>query len=242
VASFLLLASHYFSSACHLNFVWSGKGWKELLRACYNGLSEFTNEISIGVLVLLFNWVMVNKMGVAGVAAFSVINYTLSFGIMLSYGISDALLPLISTNFGARHPGRINSFVLIASGTVVGIGILLFSLLALFPVQMIDVFLEPGEIETTQIAVEFITIAKWAFLFSGVNMVFSAYHTAMHKPVESAAIAILRSLILPVTGLFLLPVYFGNPGIYSTIPIAESVTFLLALFLFIKNRPAVLIS
>ncbi len=242
IISFLILMSHFVSSKSSLKFILNHGSWKEVWQACYNGLSEFTNEISVGIVVLIFNWMMISRMGVSGVAAFSVINYTLSFGMMLSYGISDSILPIISTNYGAQLPDRIRSFLLIACSVTIGLGIILFSLLALFPEQMIDVFLEPDELATARIALEFTVIVKWAFLFSGLNMILSAYHTAMHKPMESAVIALFRSLALPVAALTILPAFLGNFGIYVAIPLAEVITLLVALFLFLKNRPSVLVT
>jgi MATE family, multidrug efflux pump len=240
IVSFIIQLSHFISAKSNLRFELNQGRWSELWKACYNGLSELTNEISAGIVVLIFNWIMISRMGVSGVAAFSVINYTLGFGIMISYGISDSILPIISTNYGAGHPERIRSFLIISGSHIFGLGVTLFSLLAYFPEQMIDVFLESDELATAKIALEFTGAMKWVFLFVGLNMIFSAYHTAMHRPMESAAIALLRSLILPVSALVLLPTILGDPGIYFALPLAEFITLMIALVMFIKNRPSIL--
>lgn len=242
IISFFILLSHFFSSKNSLKFIFNAGGWKEIFQSCYNGLSELTNELSVGIVVLLFNWIMISRLGVEGVAAFSVINYTLAFGLMLSYGISDSILPIISTNFGAQLAGRIRYFLITALTSVFVLGTVFFFLLAMLPEQMIDIFLEPDEITTAQLALEFTDIVKWAFLFSGLNMVLSAYHTAMHKPMESVAIALIRSLILPVGAIIILPKYLGNLGIYLAIPLSEFISLLVALILFLKNRPSALVT
>ncbi len=242
IISFLILLFHFFTDKSSLKFELNWGRWGEIFKACYNGLSEFTNEMSAGIVVLIFNWIMISRMGVSGVAGYSVINYTLGIGIMVSYGFSDSLLPIVSTHLGAKMPERINRFLIISSILVFGLGLVLFTLLAFFPDHMIDVFLEPEELSAASIALEFIVLVKWSFLFIGINLILTAYHTAMHRPMESAIIALFRSLILPVSALLVLPKLLDNTGIYLVIPLSEFITLLIAVALFIRNRPSKLIA
>ena len=76
-----------------------GGSWKEIIRAAYNGFSEFANEISAGFLTFLFNRIMIRRLGVAGVAAYTIVKYILYLGTMACYCISDAIQPIISKNF-----------------------------------------------------------------------------------------------------------------------------------------------
>ena len=57
-------------------------------------------------------------------------------------------------------------------------------------------------------------------------------------PLPSAAIALSRSLVLPGIGLLLLPIWFGDQGVYLAIPIAEALTFVGALVLVFRLRLA----
>lgn len=83
----------------------------------------------------------------------------------------------------------------------------------------------------------FAALAWPVFLFNGTNLTISAYFTAIHKPIPSATIAILRSLILPIFFIFTLPLFFGTDGIFLAIPMAELFTFMIAIFLFKKMTP-----
>jgi len=64
----------------------------------------------------------------------------------------------------------------------------------------------------------------------------------MHRPVESIFVAISRSLILPVLALTVLPLFFGDFGVYAAIPVAEILTCLFVIYLFFKNRPFALVN
>ena len=95
----------------------------EVIKNAANGFSEFANELSVGVVILLFNWVIMQKLGENGLAAFTIINYSIFFALMVCYAISESTQPIISKNYGALNGKRIYSFLKTASCTVIIIGI-----------------------------------------------------------------------------------------------------------------------
>jgi Na+-driven multidrug efflux pump len=236
VVIFLVLITHWFSGRCSLQLSLERGRWIDVLKAAWNGLSEFTNELSIGLVVLLFNWVMITRQGVAGVAAYTIIAYLVMLGMQISYGVSESLQPTISRNLGAGQFGRIRRFFLTGLSTNFLVGLLLCTLLLAIPEHMVGVFLPPGERDTVAIALVFISFFWPAFLFNGMNITMASYFTALHRPVHSAAIALSRSLVLPALGLLLLPRWFGDNGVYLAIPVAELLTFLFAVVLVRSSR------
>jgi len=234
----LVLISHWFNPACTLKLLAVRSGWGRVLKSAWNGFSEFANELSIGLVTLLFNWVMITRMGVEGVAAFTIVGYLLFIGLEVCYGISESLQPTISKNLGARQPHRIVRFTLTALIATFVIGLCVSIVFLFAPGAMISLFLQEGEEQTVKIALEFISLFWPAFLFNGMNITLTSYLTALHKPLQSAVIALSRSLVLPALGLLFLPVWFGDTGIYITIPLAEALTFILALVLVFRNPPS----
>jgi Na+-driven multidrug efflux pump len=235
---FFILLVHWFSPRCSLKLIAVREGWDELLSAAWNGFSEFANELSIGLVTLLFNWVMITRLGVEGVAAFTIIGYLLMIGIEVSYGIAESMQPTVSKNLGARQPKRIKQFImtgLIASSAV---GLLVSALFLLAPNLLVTAFLSEGEQATEAIALAFIAVFWPAFLFNGMNITLSSCFTALHKPIPSAVIAVMRSLVLPVAGLMLLPRWFGDTGVFMAIPLSEALTFVVAMALMLRYRSA----
>jgi putative MATE family efflux protein len=242
----LILATHLFNSKCNLKLVsvprrWRD-GWDSVFSAAYNGFSEFANEMSLAVITLLFNWVMITRLGVEGVAAFTIIGYLLMIGIEVCYGISESLQPAVSKNLGARQTRRIVQFTITAVISSFCIGLAVSTLFVLFPEVLISIFLREGEKNTELIALSFIAVFWPAFLFNGVNITLASYFTALHKPLQSAAIAVSRSLVLPGLGLLLLPVWLGDTGIFVAVPVAEALTLVLALGLVALNRPSKIVA
>lgn len=237
LALILILLPHFFSKKATLKFVLPIGNYIQILKASYNGASEFVNEISVGITTLIFNYVMIKNLGVEGVAAFAVINYLLWIGIMISFGISDSLQPIISKNFGAKENKRIEQFLKLSFITVVLVGFIMIFLIIFTPNTLANVFLEDNNYKTKEIVLSFVMFIWIAFLFNGVNLVISAYLTAIHKPLHSMIIALSRSFIFPLIFIFILPFFFETQGIFLAIPIAEFITFIIAIVLYKRFSP-----
>lgn len=236
-AIFAILLSHWFHPRCSLRLSLARGKWSDLGRAAWNGFSEFINELSVGLVVLFFNWVMITRQGVDGVAAYTIITYLMMIGLEVSYGISESLQPMISRNLGAGNPQRIRQFMLTAVAAVFSVGLLVSVLLLALPETMISLFLRPGEQAAAVIALAFISYFWPAFLLNGTNITLASYFTALHRPLPSAVIALSRSLVLPGFGLLLLPLWWGDAGVYLAIPLAELLTLILAVVLVLRFKP-----
>ncbi|NCD11141.1 MAG: MATE family efflux transporter [Epsilonproteobacteria bacterium] len=232
-----ILLPHFFSKRATIGFVKPNGSYKQILKATYNGASEFVNEISIGIMTLIFNYVMIKNFGMEGIAAFTIINYLLFIGVIISFGISDSLQPIISKNFGAKEHKRIEMFLKLAFIATSLVGVVMILLLLFVPDRLADIFLEESNDKTKQIVLNFATYLWIIFLFDGINLVISAYLTAIHKPLASMVIALSRSLIFPLFFIVTLPFLFDKKGIFMAIPMAESVTFVVAIILFKKFSP-----
>jgi putative MATE family efflux protein len=237
LALLFILLPHFFSKRATIGFVKPSGSYKQILKATYNGTSEFVNEISVGITILIFNYVMIKNFGIEGIAAFTVINYLLLIGIMISFGISDSLQPIISKNFGAKEHKRIEEFLQWAFRTTSFVGVVMIALLLFVPETLANIFLEDSNDKTKQIVLSFAAFVWIAFLFNGRNLVIAAYLTAIHKPLASMVIAVSRSFLFPVLFIVTLPFLFDKNGILMAIPMAEAITFVIAIILFKKFSP-----
>ena len=233
----LLLFPYFMLRRSGLQFVRPMTDFRRLLKAYGNGMSEFANETSVGVTAFIFNWVMISRVGVEGVAALTIVNALLMAGLIASYGICDSLQPIISQNFGARNGRRIYAFLRIAAFSLAAIGGVMILVMLLVPELLVGVFLPPEEENTARIAIDFLSVLWIVFVFAGFNILISVYLTSMQKPVESAFVAFSRSFALPAAFLLLLPIWLGDFGVYLALPMAEGFTFLGAMVLFFRNKP-----
>lgn len=236
-ALIVVIAPYFFSSKRRLKLKLRPGATSHVWRSVVNGSSDFANEASAGITALVFNWVMMSRFGVDGVAAFAVVNYILFTGLIICFAVSDAMQPLISTCYGANDFKRINAFLKVGSGFIFLIGLSIIAVLLSVPEMMVSLFIDSSSLETSKVANEFIDYFWPAFLFNGLNICVAAYFTAMHKPLPSGVIAVSRSLLFPVICLIVLPMFWQHQGVFAAIPLAELITFVIALWLFKQNSP-----
>lgn len=240
IATFFILVFHFLKQKGVLKLNLKAKNYNEMIKTSYNGFSEFLNEMSVGITMALFNYTMIKYAQEEGVAAFTAINYILWVGNIINYAAADSLNPLISTNYGAGYFNRIKSLLKTGIYFTLLNGVIIIIILSLFNHDLTQMFLTDKSSHVYGMAIDFMSIVKWSFLLSGINMILSAYFTAMIHPKESAIIAFLRSFFMPVSLITILPLLINLNGIYLTLPLSELITFIVAIFLFLFTKKQLL--
>lgn len=229
----------YFSKpGRRLRFALRQRNWKEVFQAAYNGISEFINEVAGGIVVLILNWMLLQRIGVYGVAAMTVVNYSMLLGYMMFFAISDTIAVMISQNFGACDAARMTAFLKTAFSTIAMLSAIFITVLLTAGEPIIRLFVDAGDsAATVGMASEFVTYIWPIFLFAGINILLSGYLTAIHRPLQSGTVALCHSLILPAAFLALAYWLLADQRFVVALPAAEAVTCLLALALFLRHLP-----
>ncbi|HZH60089.1 MAG TPA: MATE family efflux transporter [Metabacillus sp.] len=208
------------------SFKWS---WGMLRDIFKIGFPSFLAEGGTLVFVAGYNLAIVGLLGTEGVAAFSVVNYLHGFMFLSFFGIESALQPMISYYHGAKEKVRIKESVKIGerASFMLG-GILLFIGLLAAPVLVSLFGLESEEIR--KLAVEGIRLFFVGYLFLGFNFVYMTYFQSIGKIRPSMIIILLRSFVLILVLLWLLPKFMGIAGVWLAVPIAEMLVALLLVY------------
>lgn len=243
VLIFFILFPYFLSKKSSFSFIKPYGNFSSIFKAMKNGSSEFINESSAGITVIIFNYIMLQKFGTFGVTAYTIIGYFITVSLMINFAIADSMQPVLSKNFGALNYLRIDKFLKIASIFLISIAVVLVTFILSYPDVLIELFLE-GEHkkDIENLTLQFIYYSWPAFLFSGINILITSYFTSIQKPFYSIIIAISRSFIFPISLIIILPIYIGNIGIFVTLALSEFFTFLIAIYLFLKKREKMPIS
>lgn len=194
---------------------------RTLWHICYNGSSEGVTEVAVAVVTFLFNITLMEYAGKAGVAAFTLINNILYFGISIALGLSNGIVPIISYNYGAKRFGRVSRVTSMAVKTNLLCGLFFIVVLYLLGRTIVGIFVDASETEVLDMAAHGATLASLAFLFNGFNIYVTSYFTAIDRPALSLLIATLRGLVLLAPLILLLPKVWGVNGIWFAMPLAE---------------------
>lgn len=201
-------------------------GWNEVSRIFFNGSSEMITSVASAVTTFIFNIIIMEHIGYMGVAALTIVYY---FNMIVNYstfGMSQAMYPLVAYNVGAKNYSSVKELLKIALKYSFIVGLSVYLVILLFKGPIIGIFAN-GDSELaslTRYAASFLTLT---YLFSFVNIIGSGFHTAIERPVESALIAILKSFVFVIVPLFTLPPAMEavgldySLGIWLSVPIGE---------------------
>ena len=204
---------------------------KFLLHSCTNGASEMVTNLAVAITTLLFNLTMLHYVGEDGVAAISIVLYAQFLMTSVFMGYSGGVAPIISYNFGRGNHDRQKKIFRISMGFVAVTSLVVLALALLLREQIIGIFTRPDS-HVFALAVHGFAIFSISFLFTGLDVYASAMFTAFSNGLVSAMISFLRTFLFLVACLILLPLVWGEEGIWWAVPVAEGLAMGVALWFF----------
>lgn len=232
----ILLVTHFFSKKNTLRFAFHGNWVRILSKVVLTGFPSFLIEIAGGIVILCFNIQLLKYSSVNGITAYSIISNTAIIVTSLSNGVSQAAQPILATNYGAGKLDRVHKIFRYALATAAVISGTIFAIGFFLPNVFIYMYINPTD-EVLSLAHTALRIYSIGFLLASLNTVICNYFQATLKQYHSLLLSLLRSLILSISFVYILPLIFGTNGIWMTVPIVETITLLLAFYL-LKRKQA----
>lgn len=211
--------------------------WKTYVisKICINGSSEMVTNLSVCFVTILLNNIVIRLAGSDGVAAITVVLYMQTFLMSICFGYSMGIAPLTSYNYGKRQTAHLQKIFAISTKMIglISLGVYVFCLWqAGF---LIGLFVKAGS-HVYELAYDGFKLFALCFLFMGLNIYASALFTALSNGKVSALLSFCRTFVFVVGFLLLLPIWFKMNGVWSAIPLAEGISFVLTLYYFWKYR------
>ena len=226
----MLIGLGYFLKYSHIKFYKPRLNWTVLFKSCTNGSSEMLTEMSTGITTFLFNLIIMKFFGEDGIAAVTIIMYIYYFFISFYMGIAVATAPIVSYNAGSRNHKKIKETTRYSFITIALSSVLILAVSLLCGKQIIHLFVDGGNVFT--LTWDGLKLFSPVFLFIGLNVFLSGFFTALGNGFISALISSLRSLILVVVFILILPNIIGVSGVWITMPLAEATTIFIAIYLY----------
>lgn len=202
------------------------------------GIPSLVTEISSGIVILVFNIIMLRLSGNIGVAAYGIIANISIVIISIYTGVSQGIQPLVSKYYGLNDRKAINSVLRYSLITSVIISIIVYVGLFLFANPIVSAFNSENDALLQISAVNGLKIYFTGILFAGMNIIFAAYFAATDKARPASIISILRGFVIIIPLAILLANLFGINGLWLSFPIAELIVSLVAFILdkFARNK------
>lgn len=193
--------------------------FKELLKSCTNGSSEFLSNVSSAVVIILYNYQVSKLVGDDGVAAYGAIGYVMMifFSIFMGYAVGCA--PLIAFNFGAKNNEELRNLFKKSLIIMAFSGLLMTGLSEALASPIIMLFGFDGEL--FEMTLRGFRIYSVAFMITGFSVFGSSLFTALNNGLVSAVISFLRTLVFQIAAVMVCPVFMGLDGVWSATCFAE---------------------
>lgn len=199
------------------------------------GVADGLSELSNGLVIFLFNRVILAVLGEDAVVTYTIISYVNTLVLMTMIGTSQGIQPLVSFHLGAGQKPVCHR--LLAYGVSL---IALFSVISLAVAELgapflVGLFLEEGS-PLVESSITALRTYGWAFLVLGFNVIFAGFFTAVERPAWAMTISFGRSLVLMAGSLFILSALFGGMGIWISALVSELLCLCLTVTFALKYR------
>ena len=184
-----------------------------LKESCFNGSSEMVTNLSTAVVTYLFNITMLKFLGEPGVAAITIVLYGQFLFNALYMGFSMGVAPVISYNHGSQNLPLLKRIFKICIGFI-SISSILITIMALVSSPVIVEIFTPIGSATYDIAKTGFFLFSINYIFAGINIYSSSMFTAFSDGKVSALISFVRTFVLIVLNILLLPYLIGVNGVW----------------------------
>ena len=201
------------------------------------GVPSLITEISSGIVILVFNVIILHLKGNVGVAAYGIIANLSLVVISIYTGIAQGIQPIISKNYGAGNSANVQSILRYALITVVVVSGIVYASVFFGADRIANIFNSEQNALLQGIAVQGLKIYFIACVFAGCNIILSVYFTSTEYARPAHIISVLRGFVVVIPMAFFLSAIGGITGVWCAFPATEAIVSVtgLALYLFFKK-------
>ncbi len=201
-----------------------------------SGVPSLVTEVSSGIVIIVFNFIILNLEGNVGVAAYGVIANLSLVTIVVYTGIAQGIQPLVSKNFGIKNYTSIQSILKYAIITMMIFSAFLYAGIFFGAAQITEIFNSEQNPLLQSIAAEGMRLYFIACPFAGFNIILSMYFTSTECPRPAHWISLLRGFLLIIPMAFLLSQLAKINGVWCAFPATEFLVAVIGLFIFHRIR------
>lgn len=218
-----------------------GRGWfaPSLLGRIYSiGMSPFLMNCCACLVVVFINKSLLTSAGADGniaIGSFGIINRSTMFFIMVVFGITQGMQPIVGYNYGAGQWGRVQATL--RRGLWIGAGVTTLGCVVceLFP-DTISHFFTTDE-PMTRIAREGFRVYYIGFPIVGAQIVIQNYFQSLGKPTLSIFLSLTRQLLFLVPLLWWFAKMWGVTGVWLSMTASDFLAGVLAICTMIYMNP-----
>ncbi|MFG6381032.1 MAG: MATE family efflux transporter [Muribaculum sp.] len=218
-AAFVWVLSHFLSKKSFIHFQLSNRWFTpSIIKRIYSiGLSPFLMNVCACVVVIFINKALLDYAGTSGnlaVGAYGIINRTTMFFVMIVFGVTQGMQPILGFNYGANKWDRVKRTLSIGIWLGVAITTVGFAVTELFPDTISSMFTRDETL--IAIARDGFRIYFIVYPVVGCQIVIQNFFQSIGKPKLSIFLSLTRQLLFLIPFLIILPRHFGTDGVWAS--------------------------
>ena len=134
-------------------------------------------------------------------------------------GIMQGLMPIVSYNYGAKNWQRVRQSVWLAVKWTTCISVILLSIIATFPQELIGVFTEDKDLLNHTPRVFRLIFISLPIM--GIGFIGGAFFQAIGKPIPALVLTLARQGLFMIPLMYILSYFLGLDGVWFSMPLGE---------------------
>ncbi len=229
VVGLLIVLSHFVFKKGSLRFRKERPNRSLTGKILLRGLPECISQFCVPITTILTNRVLVSMLGDSAVNSFSIISYVSCFSVAIFAGCAEGLQPLFGQCYGSGNEKELK-FYKRAGLLISGIGSVIITVIIVALTEPICV-LYAADAATMAVTVPALPEYAWGFIVQAFNVVISAYLYSTTRTKQAVIINCLRSFVVNILVVLILPRIFAPDIIWFTFGIYEAIVLVVSIIL-----------
>lgn len=236
IISILILLQHFVKKKNQFRLIRVRPELRLVASAAGLGVPSLVTEVSSGLVIAVFNLLILGLAGNVGVAAYGVVANISIVVIAIYNGIAQGVQPLLSREYGRSQEKNVHRFLSWAMMLTVILAMVIYVGIYWNADVIAMIFNSGRDMDLQRIAVEGLKIYFTACPFVGANILLAIYFAATDQAAPAQMISLLRGLIVIVPLAFIMANVAGLTGVWMTFPLTELVVCVVACGLYKKMK------
>ena len=236
IISILILLQHFVKKKNQFRLIRVRPDVRLVASAAGLGVPSLVTEVSSGLVIAVFNLLILGLAGNVGVAAYGVVANISIVVIAIYNGIAQGVQPLLSREYGRSQEKNVHRFLGWAMMLTVILAMVIYVGIYWNADVIAMIFNSGRDMDLQRIAVEGLKIYFTACPFVGANILLAIYFAATDQAAPAQMISLLRGLIVIIPLAFIMANVAGLTGVWMTFPLTELVLCVVAYGLYKKMK------
>ena len=203
------------------------------------GLPSLITEMASGVVIIVFNILILGISGNIGVAAYGIIANISMVVTAIYTGIAQAIQPLLSNCYGLKDVSGMKKILKYALVLMFALSLVIYLVLYFYASDIAFMFNKENDNTLQTMAVEGLKVYFTATPFLGFNIIISIVFISMEKAVPAQIISLCRGFFVLVPSAVILSSVFLMLGVWLSLLFCECVVAIISIYFLyrlIKSR------